>query len=220
MSSSPTPTSQAQLDSEQINSEQQTKSLKQKDEVLSTNLSPPRAGEVTYYHGIAKHSIMLGTYLMWLLVSVLGGVLGYLLNQINAVKEVGLPLWVLGFLGVPMLLWTYLSHKTNKYKITNKRIETERGIFSRKVESLELWRVVDIRYEQNLIDRIFKNAKIQLMATDQSDPMLELYGLPNARKLFEYLREAIHQARYQNRPMEWVATDDEGHQRGGPMEIG
>jgi hypothetical protein len=36
------------------------------------------------------------------------------------------------------------------------------------LDHLELWRVLDVRYERNLIDQIFDNAKIILIGTDQT----------------------------------------------------
>ena len=118
--------------------------------------------------------------------------------------------------GVPGLLWTYLTHITSKFKITRRRVETEKGIIAKKVDSLELWRVLDVQYEQSLLDRIFGIAKIKLMGTDQSDPVLELHGMPEHRQLFETLRDAVQDARHTNRPMELVPGQ---HEHGMPQDM-
>ncbi|MCA9698301.1 MAG: PH domain-containing protein, partial [Myxococcales bacterium] len=47
-------------------------------------------------------------------------------------------------------------------------VETEHGVLSKTVDSLELWRVLDVKYNQSLIDRIFDNGRITLVSTDQS----------------------------------------------------
>ena len=83
-----------------------------------------------------------------------------------------------------------------------RRVECERGVVTTRLDTLELWRVLDVRYERNLIDQIFDNAKIILIGTDQSDPSLVLYGMPDHRKLFERIRDAVQFARHTNRPME------------------
>ncbi len=171
-------------------------------------MAQPGSGDV-FFEGIAKHSASMGGYLKWSAVCVGAGALAIFINMMNW----GVPGWFLGLLwliGVPGLVWTYLNHITHKYKVTRRRVETERGVIAKKVDSLELWRVLDVQYEQGLIDRIFGIAKIKLMGTDQSDPVLELHGMPDHRQLFETLRDAVQDARHTNRPMELVP----GHQAG------
>ncbi|MGB1275059.1 MAG: PH domain-containing protein, partial [Nannocystaceae bacterium] len=165
-------------------------------ESLQPRAQPPagsvaqQPGEQIYFQGRAKHSAKFGTYLLWFFVCVLGGALAYGLNQIDVIRELEWPLWVLSLLGTPMLGVTYLRHITTKYKVSPKRIETEKGILMKNVDSLELWRVLDVRYEQSILDRIFGIAKIQLIGTDQTDSTLEMHGLPGHRELFESLRDA------------------------------
>ena len=171
--------------------------------------SPQPAPDELLFEGIAKHSAHIGTYLMWVAVCVAGGGVGWALLQVDALKDY--PLWVLTLVGVPMLLWSYLIHIKHKYKISRRRVETEQGVLSTKLDTLELWRVLDVRYERNLIDQIFDNAKIILIGTDQTHPSLVLHGMPNHRQLFERLRDAVQAARHTNRPMELAP----GHHGGG-----
>ena len=51
------------------------------------------------------------------------------------------------------------------------------------------------------------STKISLIGTDQTDPELDLHGMPNPRKLFEQLRDAVQEARRAGRPMEMVAGE-------------
>lgn len=176
------------------------------------SMAQPGGGDVLF-HGIAKHSASMNGYLKWSAVTVAAGALGIFLNQMNW----GVPGWFSGLfwlVGVPGLVWTYLNHVTTKFKITRRRVETEHGVIAKKVDSLELWRVLDVQYEQSLIDRMFGIAKIKLIGTDQSDPVLELHGIPDHRPLFETLRDAVQDARHTNRPMELVPGQqgaDPGH---------
>lgn len=157
------------------------------------------------YKGIRKHSASISGYLKWVLVSAIGSTLGVLLGKIDFFAS--MPLWVLGVVGLPGLLIVWLRHVTTKYTISLRRVETEHGIVAKKVESLELWRVLDVRYDQSLFDRVTNNATITLVGTDQSDPELRLHGLPDHRALFEKLRDAVQAARQGNRPMELVGQD-------------
>ena len=167
--------------------------------------APANQGEVLF-EGIARHSVVIGGYLRGVLALGLGVAFGVLLMGVEPLG--GYPMWLLGLVGVPFLLVTYLRHVTTRFKITGRRIETEHGILSRRVDSLELWRVLDVRYEQSLGDRIFGNAKIILIGNDRTDPVLVLHGLPGHRALFERLRDAVQAARTVSRPMEVVGGQE------------
>ena len=78
-----------------------------------------------------------------------------------------------------------------KFRVTTTVIETERGVLSKRIDVLQLWRVQDVVYRQNLIDRILGIAHIQIVAHDATNPSLEIVGLPASRQLFEQLRDAI-----------------------------
>jgi uncharacterized membrane protein YdbT with pleckstrin-like domain len=155
---------------------------------------------------VARHSSNLGAYLKWIFLCFAGGAIAIVLYTQEWFPNplVGL-LW---FLGVPGLLVAYLKFVTRKYKITRKRVETEHGVISKTVDTLELWRVLDVRYTQSLLDRMTGNAKITLIGTDQSDSELHLFGMPNHRELFEQIRESVQVARHTSRPMELVSGQD------------
>jgi hypothetical protein len=173
------------------------------------SMAQPGGGRVLF-EGTAHHSARVIDYIKWGAVSAAGGALAILINSMDW----GAPGWALALLwliGVPGLLWTYLLNVSSKYKITGRRVETESGVIAKKVETLELWRVLDVEYSQSLLDRIFKNGRIKLISTDQTNPELILHGLPDHRQLFEQLRDAVQDARQTNRPMELVP----GAQLGG-----
>jgi uncharacterized membrane protein YdbT with pleckstrin-like domain len=158
------------------------------------------------YEGIARHTASAWGYIKWTLASIAGGFGAYLLGLIGD-PFTSWPLWILSFVGIPGLVWTFLRHITTKYKITLRRVEFEHGVIAKNVDSLELWRVLDVRYSAGVLDRMLGNATITLIGTDKTDPELHLYGLPNARQLFERLRDAVQAARHTSRPMELVGQD-------------
>lgn len=83
-----------------------------------------------------------------------------------------------------------------KFRVTNTVIETERGILSKRIDVLQLWRCRDVRYRQTLGDRILGIAHIEVFAQDATTPHLEIAGMPASRQLFEQLRDSIEIQRH------------------------
>lgn len=86
-------------------------------------------------------------------------------------------------------LWLY--RKSIKVRVTTTAIEFERGVLSKRIDVLHLWRVRDLAYKQHFIDRILGIAHVEVMAQDQTTPVLEIVGMPASRELFEQLRDSI-----------------------------
>jgi len=85
----------------------------------------------------------------------------------------------------------HLYRRSLVFRITQTSIETERGVLSKKIDVLQLWRCKDVQYRQNLLDRILGVAHIDVYTADVTTPHLAVVGLPASRKLFEQIRDAI-----------------------------
>jgi len=81
--------------------------------------------------------------------------------------------------------------KSIKFRVTTTVIEWERGLLSKRIDVLQLWRIRDVVYKQNLVDRILGIAHVEVVASDATNPDLEIVGLPASRQLFEQLRDSI-----------------------------
>ena len=92
-------------------------------------------------------------------------------------------------LAAPACVW--VRHKTTRYKVTNYRVDFERGILSTRIDSVELWHIDDIVFRQGLIQRLVGVGTIELVSDDRSNPRLFLSSLPGARQLFETLKSRI-----------------------------
>lgn len=84
-----------------------------------------------------------------------------------------------------------LKRRSTKFRVTNTVIETERGMLSKSIDVLQLWRCRDVRYKQSIFDRILGIAHVEVFAQDQTTPHLEIVGMPASRQLFEQLRDSI-----------------------------
>lgn len=85
----------------------------------------------------------------------------------------------------------HIYRRSIKFRVTNTVIEYERGVLSKRIDVVQLWRVRDVVYKQNLIDRILGIAHVEVIAQDATNPDMEIVGMPASRQLFENLRDSI-----------------------------
>ena len=95
---------------------------------------------------------------------------------------------VLGFL---LFLVPAIRTKTVRYRITNYRIDYERGLLARNIDTLELWHVEDLHFHQSLLGRVLNVGSITVTSRDETTPKLELHSLPNPRPLYETLKQRV-----------------------------
>ncbi len=105
-----------------------------------------------------------------------------------------LSLVVVGLIWLAILNW---KRKSLRYRITDRTIDYEAGLLSRRIETLQLWRVNDIDFRQSFMDRLLGVAEIRVYTKDTTDPELVLRGLPASRDVFEALKNAAELSRQQ-----------------------
>lgn len=85
----------------------------------------------------------------------------------------------------------HIYRRSIKFRVTSTVIEYERGVLSKRIDVVQLWRVRDVVYKQHLIDRILGIAHVEVIAQDATNPDMEIIGMPASRQLFEQLRDSI-----------------------------
>jgi len=93
--------------------------------------------------------------------------------------------------GLLCFLLPVLLQKSVRYRISNYRIDYERGVLSKNIDTLELWHVEDIKFHQSLFDRMTNTGTITVISHDDTTPLLILRGVPDPRPLFETLKQRI-----------------------------
>lgn len=88
-----------------------------------------------------------------------------------------------------------LKRRATKYRLTSRTLDVEEGVLSRRIETLQLWRVRDVTFEQSLTERMLGVASVRVVAHDDTSPQLMLAGLKDGRRVFEELKGAVEQAR-------------------------
>ena|SRR5689334_10707875 len=106
-----------------------------------------------------------------------------------------MPVWwvTLAFIviGIVILSVPWFITKFIHYRISNYRIDFERGLMSKNIDTLELWHVEDISFHQSLLDRILGVGTITVISHDDTTPRLQLRSLPSARTIFDQLKQRI-----------------------------
>ncbi|HEY1922473.1 MAG TPA: PH domain-containing protein [Tepidisphaeraceae bacterium] len=92
-------------------------------------------------------------------------------------------------LAMPWIPWFFA--KSIRYRISNYRIDFERGLFTKNIDTMELWYVEDMHFHQSLINRLLNVGAITIIAKDHKMPILQIVGIPNPRPLYETLKQRV-----------------------------
>ncbi|MGC4032105.1 MAG: PH domain-containing protein [Tepidisphaeraceae bacterium] len=147
--------------------------------------------QVTYYEGSPKLRGELGMLAMWSLI-------GLILLAVPILAHLGLqngvPWWfIAGGVVIGLICWVLpgILVRRERYRITNYRIDIERGLLFKNFDTIELWHVEDVSLRQSPIDRIFNVGTITVVSHDPTSPRLQLDSIANPRQLLETLKTRI-----------------------------
>lgn len=93
--------------------------------------------------------------------------------------------------GIIVMTIPILLVKRTRYRVTNYRVDFERGWLSTTIDTMELWHVEDLKFHQTLWEKIMGLGTIDIMSHDDTTPSLLLRGIPHARQLFTTLQQRI-----------------------------
>jgi uncharacterized membrane protein YdbT with pleckstrin-like domain len=91
----------------------------------------------------------------------------------------------------------YLQTKYHIFELTNERLKTTEGVFSKVTETLELYRVKDIEVLQPFIYRMLGVETIQINTSDLSSPVVLLEAIPKTVGLADKVRNQVEIIRAQ-----------------------
>ena len=100
---------------------------------------------------------------------------------------------------VLILIIKVINLKMIYYEVTADRIEWERGIFDRKVDNLDMFRVIDLNMRRTVFDVIFGIGTVGLITTDKTDPEFVFEKVRDCRLLYDVIKKASLEADKQNR---------------------
>jgi len=147
--------------------------------------------EVVYFEGSPRLRGSLLHVLAYLGVALVLLALPFFLYWLMARWPNGWIVAILWLAAVAVGIWPFILVRTVRYRISNYRIDYERGFLSKSVDTLELWHVDDISFRQSLLDRLLNVGTITVMSGDKTTPLLRLMGLPDPRPMFNSLKQRI-----------------------------
>ncbi|MFO0736925.1 MAG: PH domain-containing protein [Labilithrix sp.] len=110
-----------------------------------------------------------------------------------AIQGVGGLLLAVLTVGLSVLV-NYVRARGTLYRLTSQRIVIERGVFSKRMEQIDLYRVVDYVVERPFGQRLMGTGNIVLEAMDKTTPEIRIEGIKtDVMRLYEMLRYATEQ---------------------------
>lgn len=101
-----------------------------------------------------------------------------------------------------LLTWVFIipwiKWYTTTFTVTSRRIITRTGIFTKRGHDIPLYRISNVSYERDLIDRFFKCGTIVLETS--ADNPLYLHDIPNAEAVHVELTELLFHTHQGNDP--------------------
>ena len=100
----------------------------------------------------------------------------------------------IGGLVILILLLKAFRLKMIYYEVSADRIEWSRGILDRRVDNVDMFRVIDLKMRRSLLDCIFGVGTVELITTDKTDPEFEFEKVHDSRLLYDVIKKASLEA--------------------------
>lgn len=88
-----------------------------------------------------------------------------------------------------------------EYLICKEYIRISRGIFFKRIDQVEMYRVKDYIITQSFVLQIFRLMDVTLKSTDPENPVIWFRGIPLS-DIIETIRERVQEARKENKIVE------------------
>jgi uncharacterized membrane protein YdbT with pleckstrin-like domain len=105
----------------------------------------------------------------------------------------GLFCWLI--IPIFIALWKWVLIRSVRYELTSQRILITTGVFSKETDTLELYRVKDIRIQEPFWFRMFGVGNVHLDTSDRSTPTFTFEAVHEARGLADKLRSLVEALR-------------------------
>jgi len=99
---------------------------------------------------------------------------------------------------VGMAWYRFMYIRTSTYTISAEVIRISRGIFFKRTDQLEMFRIKDYIVTQSFLMQLFHLMDLTLKGTDPENPVIWLRGIPESN-MVDTIRNHVNEARQHNR---------------------
>lgn len=119
-------------------------------------------------------------------------------------QEWGWALYLMPVALLPMLhaCWKMLELNAWQYELSSQRIMIKRGVLSRRIDDLELYRVRDLSIEQPLHYRVLGLGNLVMETSDRSHPHMVIPAVAKPHDLLNLIRTNVEERRRVTRTRE------------------
>lgn len=110
------------------------------------------------------------------------GECGMAVNLANAALSISL---------IVFLLAKYIVIRSVCWIVDEETLCTKKGVFAKRTDYIELYRVVDYTEKQTFLQSFFGVKTITIISTDKTDAILDIYGVPNRLDLIRHIRKKV-----------------------------
>jgi uncharacterized membrane protein YdbT with pleckstrin-like domain len=149
---------------------------------------------------------LLGTLAGW------GTILVALAGIVLTLLHYGLWFLALTLVALLVVAWRWLENMGAKYEITDERLIIRRGIVSKSIDEIELYRIKDCRIDFSLINQLAGIGRITIASSDETTRSgdLVIAGIERAQERRETLRRLVDAARQKRSVREIDMHEDAG----------
>lgn len=108
------------------------------------------------------------------------------------------PYFILFSFAVSVAVWYRIIYiRKVEYLVTTEYIRISQGIFFKRIDQLEMYRIKDYVMIQPLFLQLFRLMDLLLKSTDPENPMIWLRGIPESG-IIDTIRDRVQEARKHN----------------------
>lgn len=130
---------------------------------------------------------------------------------VGSLAGLGTLLLCLVVVGLVIVVLRWLRYVATNYELTDQRLIIRSGIFNKRVDEIELFRVKDVAIDYSLINQWVDIGQLSIMSSDPTTATgpLVIPDVPGARAIREQMRTLVNAAR-QARGVRELDVDYEG----------
>ncbi len=100
----------------------------------------------------------------------------------------------LGIIVLLVFVLRVLKLRMTHYEVTANRIEYSRGILDRRVDNIDMFRVVDLKLRRTMLDCLFGIGQVTLLTSDKTDPEFIFQKVHGCRRLYDAVKKSSLEA--------------------------